>query len=423
MTTPMLPAIVLGIDTPIGLTVVRDLGMHGVPVYGIGRGETALGMHSRFLRRGLVRPATPDALIDQIVALGQELGEACLFAISESDIVLLNRYRDRLGGFKCLFADAPRLASVLDKAETYRVAEQVGIRGPRTATISRLDEAERLRTELRFPVVLKWANPHEAWKLLSPFGVTPEKTYYCQTHEELMQCLRRFEPAGTYPLIQEYVAGNGLGQFVLMKDGQAHYTFQHYRVHEWPPEGGSSSLCESVPIDQHRALMDKSIALLRALRWEGVAMVEYRYDPATGETALMEINGRFWGSLPLAYHAGAHFPYLYYRLFGLGLPVSDAPAYRAGVRCRYMVPETKRLARVLFAAHKIPDRALSFKRIPEVLSYLADFVRPRSHYFVLDRKDPQPFLRDMQQILGKVFSRGQGKPETKPLLQKQGSKR
>jgi predicted ATP-grasp superfamily ATP-dependent carboligase len=237
-----------------------------------------------------------------------------------------------------------------------------------------------------------------------------------------MQCLRRFEPAGTYPLIQEYVAGNGLGQFVLMKDGQAHYTFQHYRVHEWPPEGGSSSLCESVPSHLHRDLMDKSIALLRELRWEGVAMVEYRYDPASGETALMEINGRFWGSLPLAYHAGAHFPYLYYRLFGLGLPV-DAPAYRAGVRCRYMVPETKRLARILFAAHKIPDRSLAFKRVPELLSYLADFVRPRSHYFVMDRNDPQPFLRDMQQILNKVFSRRQGKPVAKPLLQKEGSKR
>jgi len=421
MTTSTLPAIVLGIDTPIGLTVVRDLGMHGVPVYGIGRTQTALGMHSRFLRRGLVRPASAEALIDQIVELGKELGEACLFAISESDIVLLNRYRDRLGNFKCLFADAPRLASVLDKAQTYVAAEKVGIRAPRTAIIKTMREAERLQTELRFPVVLKWANPHEAWQLLSPFGVKPEKTYYCQTFDELMQCLRRFEPAGTYPLIQEYAAGNGLGQFVLMKDGQAHYTFQHYRVHEWPPEGGASSLCESVPAHLHRDLMDKSIALLRELGWEGVAMVEYRYDPATGDAALMEINGRFWGSLPLAYHAGAHFPYLYYRLFGLGLPV-DGPAYRAGVRCRYMVPETKRLARVLFAAHKIPDRSLSFRRVPEVLSYLADFVRPRSHYFVFDRKDPQPFLQDVKQILGKVFGGRAEKPAaTPPALRKEGS--
>jgi len=138
---------------------------------------------------------------------------------------------------------------------------------------------------------------------------------------------------------------------------------------------------------------------------------------------LMEINGRFWGSLPLAYHSGAHFPYLYYRLFGLGLPV-DAPGYRAGVRCRYMVPETKRLARVLFAAHKIPDRSLSFKRLPELLSYLADFVRPCSHYFVFDRRDPQPFFRDVQQILSKIFAGRARKPAAvaKPALQKQSSK-
>jgi predicted ATP-grasp superfamily ATP-dependent carboligase len=414
MSTPTLPAVVLGIDTPIGLTVVRDLGSHGVPVYGIARSPTALGMHSRFLRRGLVRPGTPDGLIDQIVALGQELGQACLFVISEGDIAFVNRHRDRLGNFKCLFADTPRLESVLDKAQTYVAADKVGIRTPRTAIINRMEQAEALRTTLRFPVVLKWANPHDAARLLAPFKVTPEKTHYCQTPDELIDYLRRFEPAGTYPLIQEYVAGNGLGQFVLMKDGQAHYTFQHYREHEWPPEGGSSSLCESIPADQHRELMAKSIALLRELGWEGVAMVEYRYDPATGEAALMEINGRFWGSLPLAYHAGANFPYLYYRLFGLGLPV-DHPPYRAGVRCRYMVPETKRLARVLFAPHKIPDRKVSFKRVPELLGYLADFVRPHSRYFVFDRRDPQPFLHDLGQMLGKVVGkRGAKRPAPAP---------
>lgn len=168
-------------------------------------------------------------------------------------------------------------------------------------------------------------------------------------------------------------------------------------------------MCESVPADQHRDLMDKSIALLRELGWEGVAMVEYRHDPATGESALMEINGRFWGSLPLAYHAGANFPYLYYRLFGLGLPVDHAP-YRAGVRCRYMVPETKRLARILFAPHKIPDRKVSFKRGPELLSYLADFVRPRSRYFVFDRRDPQPFLHDLGQMLKKLTGKRAAKP-------------
>lgn len=46
--------------------------------------------------------------------------------------------------------------------------------------------------------------------------------------------------------------------------------------HECPPEGGFKSLCAGAPLDQHRALQEKSIALLRKLEWEGPAMVEYR---------------------------------------------------------------------------------------------------------------------------------------------------
>lgn len=395
----LLPAVVLGIDTPIGLTVIRDLGREGVPVIGIGRSEGALGMSSRYLHRGIVRAASADALVDQLVALGAELGQACLFAISENDIALLNRHRGRLGAFRLLFADEARMESVLNKDRTYAAARRVGIFAPRTEQVTALAQVEALAGGLRYPVVLKWANPHEAWPRLSPFGLKPEKLRYCQDAAELIAALRPFEQAGVYPLIQEYCAGYGLGQFVLMKDGVAHYTFQHRRVHEWPPEGGFSSACESVPAGEHAALMAQSVALLRELGWEGMAMVEYRHDPATGSSALMEINGRFWGSLPLAYHAGARFPLLCYTLFGLGRPLAAAP-YRSGVLCRYMIPETKRLARILFAQHRIPDKSLRFKRLPELAGYLAAFVRPRSSYYVFEASDPRPFLHDIGQILG-----------------------
>jgi predicted ATP-grasp superfamily ATP-dependent carboligase len=397
----LLPAVILGIDTPIGLTVIRDLGREGVPVIGIGRSEGALGMSSKYLARGIVRAASAEGLVDQLVALGAELGEACLFAISENDIALLNRHRERLKAFRLLFADEARMESVLNKDRTYAAARRVGIFAPRTEQVGSLLEAEALAGGLRYPVVLKWANPHEAWPHLSPFGLKPEKLRYCQDAAELVAALRPFEQPGVFPLIQEYCAGYGLGQFVLMKDGVAHYTFQHRRVHEWPPEGGFSSACESVPAAEHADLMARSIALLRELEWEGMAMVEYRHDPATGESALMEINGRFWGSLPLAYHAGARFPLLCYTLFGLERPLAPAP-YRSGVLCRYMIPETKRLARILFAQHRIADKSLRFRRLPELAGYLAAFVRPRSSYYVFEAGDPQPFLRDIGQILGQA---------------------
>jgi len=404
MGAALLPAVVLGIDTPIGLTIIRDLGQHGVPVTGIGWSAGAIGMASRYLARGIVRANGPEAVIDQLVALGRELGEACLFAISESDITLLNRHRERLSGFRLMFADQARMASVLNKEQTYAAAEKVGIRVPRTEQVASMADAEKVGSELRFPVVLKWANPNEVVRALSAAGCRLDKTHYCYSRAELLDYLRPYEKTGLYPLIQEYCAGYGLGQFVLMKNGVAHATFQHRRVHEWPPEGGFSSLCESVGAEVHADQMARSVALLRELDWEGIAMVEYRHDPATGESALMEINGRFWGSLPLAYHAGAQFPWLMYRLFGLGEQVVQ-PAYRAGVRCRFMIPETKRLLRILFQQDRIADRQVAFARLPALAGYVADFIRPRSKYYVFEWKDRAPFFHDLKQMAGGVLRR------------------
>jgi predicted ATP-grasp superfamily ATP-dependent carboligase len=408
MSQSLLPAVVLGIDTPIGLAIVRDLGSHGVAVYGIARRPSALGMSSRYLREGMLRAAGEEALIAQLCEIGQRLGRACLFAIAENDIAMLNRYRDRLAGFQLMFADEARMTRVLNKEQTYAAAAKAGVRVPRTEQVASMAEAERLGASLRFPVVLKWANPNDVGATLSAAGLALDKTHYCYSAPELTAYLRPYEKVGMYPLIQEYCAGYGLGQFVLMRDGVAHYAFQHRRVHEWPPEGGFSSLCESVPLSAHTELMTQSIALLRALDWEGIAMVEYRHDPATGESALMEINGRFWGSLPLAFHAGASFPWLAYSLFGSGAVVAQRP-YRSGLRCRFMVPETKRLLRILFQPGRIADKNVAFRRWPELGVYLADFIRPRTCYYVFAWRDPAPFFGDLANMLrdvaGKIWPR------------------
>jgi predicted ATP-grasp superfamily ATP-dependent carboligase len=392
----LLPVVVLGIETPIGLAIVRELGTRGVAVHGIAWSAGALGLASRYLHRGLIRAKGEEALIQQLIELSaNELGDACLFAIAENDITLLNRHRDRLAGYRMMFADEARMNRVINKEQTYAAASKAGLRVPQTRQIASMVQAEVASRELRFPVVLKWANPYDVTRSLSAAGLPLEKAHYCYTREELLNYLRPYEAVGVYPMVQEYCAGYGLGQFVLMKDRQAHYLFQHQRVHEWPPEGGFSSLCVSVGLDQHHKLMQQSIALLQELDWEGIAMVEYRHDPATGESALMEINGRFWGSLPLAWHAGAPFPWLTYQLFGMGKALQPPP-YRAGIRCRFMAPETKRLLRVLFQPQRIADKSIRFKRLPTLMGYLIDFIRPGTRYFVFAWRDPAPFFKDIR---------------------------
>ncbi len=112
-------------------------------------------------------------------------------------------------------------------------------------------------------------------------------------------------------LVQQKVPGEGRGVFVLAQEGTGAVRLPHRRVREKPPWGGVSTLCEVAPPDP--ALVEHARRLMEALRWTGVAMVEFKHDPATGRSWLMEINGRFWGSIQLAIAAGVDFPWLYVR--------------------------------------------------------------------------------------------------------------
>ena len=397
----LLPAVVLGIDTPIGLAIVRDLGRRGVPVTGIARSGAAPGLVSRYLRQGLLRAEGEEGTLRQLEQLAGSLGPACLFAIAESDIAMLNRHRARLGNYRLLFGDSDCMAQVLDKNRTYAAARRAGVTVPRTEQPLDAAQARAAAAALRYPVVLKWADPNQVVGLLAAAGLALDKARYCHSAQELLAYLEPLHALGRYPMIQEYCAGYGLGQFVLMRDGVAYSVFQHRRLHEWPPEGGVSAQCESLGLEQHRALMIKSIALLRELKWEGIAMVEYRHDPQTGRSALMEINGRYWGSLPLACAAGASFPWQQYQLQALGRPVGQA-RYVAGLRCRFMIPETKRLLRLLFRPSLVADRQLVLRRRAELLGYLVDFVRPGTRYYLFQWRDPRPFFHDLWHVLSRA---------------------
>ena len=56
-------AIILGIDSPIGLTMIRELARHDVRVIGLARSKAGIGLYSRYLHEGHIRERDEDALI------------------------------------------------------------------------------------------------------------------------------------------------------------------------------------------------------------------------------------------------------------------------------------------------------------------------------------------------------------------------
>ena len=73
--------------------------------------------------------------------------------------------------------------------------------------------------------------------------------------------------------------------------------------------------------------------ILSDLNWTGVAMFEFKGDYAKNTSYFIEMNCRFWGSLPVALHSGCRFPYLMMQMFN-GQKVVQ-PNYRKGIKARW----------------------------------------------------------------------------------------
>ncbi|OUS23400.1 hypothetical protein A9Q98_15060 [Thalassotalea sp. 42_200_T64] len=394
---------VLGVDSPIGLSLLRDLGKNQFDTIGIGN-KRSIGHASRYCKRSVIRADSRERVISQLLRLGGDPKTNFLICISEGDIDLINKNRPVLTDyFTLLVPEQAQMDIVLDKYKTKQIADTLGIDSPKSYQLSDLNELDTFSQELSYPVVLKWANPLNVQPLLSKSGIGFHKLQYAKSVEELKTLLSVYEKISIYPLIQEYCDGKGLGQFFLCKEGKSYIEFQHERVHEWPPEGGTSAFCRSLPLAEHQACVKKSKALLARLCWSGVAMVEYRYSSDKQKYVLMEINGRFWGSSPLAMYSGAEFASNLVKLFGSNQIVIQPQLSQQN--CIYMIPELKRLYRILFESNKIEDPNRHFDKSQEFLTLLRAIFSWKTKYFVFSLDDPLPFIQDMMNVCKKMLRR------------------
>jgi predicted ATP-grasp superfamily ATP-dependent carboligase len=392
-------AIVLGVDTPIGLAVMRELGSHGVPVHGVGRRD-AIGRASRWCNGFTVRPDGP--LATWLPDVIRRSHARTLLAVSERDLLDLAELDPVIERCHILTPRNDKLAMVLDKLRTMEIARDVGIDTPDSWQPASRDDFARHAGQIAYPVILKWADPPSILPRLEKLGLSFEKAERIDDAASLVTALARYDALKAWPVVQQFCPGTGLGQMFHRAGDRITLAFQHERLHEWPPEGGVSTLCASLPLDFHAPQRAKSEALLRVLDWQGPAMVEYRYDAATSRYWLMEINGRFWGSLPLCAPSGVNFAWETYRsaLFG---GIEPQPGIKTR-RARYMIPETRRLGRVLAIGKP-------FSRFDAVVRYVSGFVDVRMRYFVWQWSDPGPFLTDMYNVMWKALRRGMRSPD------------
>jgi predicted ATP-grasp superfamily ATP-dependent carboligase len=280
---------------------------------------------------------------------------------------------------------------VTDKWSLLESAQRSGVPIPRTHLVNGLAGLKRPKDQLEYPVVVK---PIRS-RIPTDRGWLSAGVQYAESETELCRLYEETEHLASYPsLLQERIVGPGIGIFVLFDRGRLVADFGHRRLREMPPAGGVSVLRQSVPVDP--SLREYAVRLLGPIGWHGVAMIEFKQDQRTGNVFLMEVNGRFWGSLQLAIDAGLDFPSLACEL-ALGRRREGAATYKVGVKSRWLLGDLDHLLLRLFKSDRdlnLPECAPS--RLRTLIDFLK-FVQPDVHYEVVSRDDPRPFVYELRQ--------------------------
>jgi predicted ATP-grasp superfamily ATP-dependent carboligase len=384
-------ALVTGADEHQGLAVIRGIGMGGVEVVAAGINPGCLGQRSRYatISECYTAPAAnPDQFVEDIIAIAERTRPSVIVPSVESTLVLLNRARERVERIAPLAApDAATLEFALDKSRTLALAERLGVPCPRTVTGSSAGEVLDRAAGLTFPVAIK---PRGNALHESTLNAIPFKCTYAHDLTELAGVLQRLGRDSSAVLVQEFARGTGRAVAAVCKHGEPLELFAYSRDRETPLSGGVSVLRTSIPVDDQ--LRTYSIALLSAVRWHGVAMVEFKYDAPTGAYTLMEINGRFQASTALCLDAGINMPLIVASLYaGWTLPAPTVA--RLGVTERWLRGDLMALRGAILGGTPRAPGARP-RRLPVLRNFLADFRRNDVFYDELHPGDNGPAKRE-----------------------------
>lgn len=389
-------ALVLGDDGRSCLTVVRSLGRHGIDVLLGTESADSIVPRSRYVARAIRLPPT-ESHVDEWVAelrslLRREVVELVVPCADEAVVPLATNRSEFEQLARLAIPDEPGFELSYRKDRTVALARELDVPVPTTVLVNRPEDLEAVRAHesLSFPLVVKPVSS-KVWKAGRRTDLRVSRVHEEQELEQVAGGLLHTVPV----LIQSHFEGVGVGQEFLANEGTILDAFQHQRVHE-PLAGGGSSYRKSAPLDER--MLECSRRLLAHARWTGVAMVEYRVDPRTGSFVLMEINGRFWGSLPLAVAAGVDFPYRLYELMVHGRPGSPT-AYRTGLYARNPIRDLGWLR------ERAAGPAALSAVVNAIGSGLAHILLGRERWDTITFDDPVPGLVEMRQYLASLVRR------------------
>jgi D-aspartate ligase len=393
MNTHLPKVAIFDADEPPALAFLRSLGRVGAPVCVYSHRRFPVARFSRYCRGFGACPDPADAarflpwLRAQLAAGAFDLiaptSDLQAFYLSEVHELIAPELRARL--------TAPeRVRDCLFKDSFDRRCRAEGVGVPEAHLPESVEEARAIASALRYPCILKPRShvgvglergcvvhdPAELIARFAPYAIAEE-------HREIVE---RY-PSLRLPMIQEYVPG-ALENLVSVSGalgvrGEVLAATATRKTLQWPPTLGIGIEFESV---EDPALVERGVAVARALLGSGIFELELILDRRSGEWLAIDLNPRGHGFMALDIARGADLPALWYHTV-IGEPVSPRNP-RNDLRWTHAVPlHARQLARL----------ARGPNRLDELRRWL-DGGR-RSVDVVHDPDDPAPTVRFAARML------------------------
>jgi len=291
------------------LGAARSLAEHGVRVCVLGA-VSCVARFSRSVSRFARWPPGIKAedVADHLVKMAEKLRVRgwVLFPSSDTLLRIMAQHHSLLAEHYVLTTPPWETVKFLyDKRLTYSLAREAGVAVPRSYEPG---DAGRLAVpDIDFPVVLKPA--------ITPRFVktSRRKAYRADNRQQLQEIYQTMSHAvgPSEVIVQQFLPDPSKNLFSYagyFKEGEPIVGLSTKRTRQFPRDFGlHSTFVEVVDVPE---LGQMASQLLRAIRYTGLAEVEFMWDAKQANFKLLEVNGRLWGWHSLTIAAGLDLPYV-----------------------------------------------------------------------------------------------------------------
>lgn len=294
-------ALVLDTDDARGsLAAVRALARGGWTVGVAGRNARGLAASSRWCT-WFDHVSGPELGVSGFAAAVDEAaarrGYEVVFPSTDAEALAISRERDRIAA-AVPYPPHEVVERAFDKLSLAQAAASASVRTPATTVVPTGEEMP----SLSLPLVVK-ERLHVGVPVM---GAARIEALIAGTLEEAAARVDTIHAAGRDAVLQELVPGRLVAHSSIIEPGgRMLLAVQQEAERIYPPETGASARAQTVPPDPQ--LADAAARVLRELGWFGLAQLQF-IRAGGAEPALIDFNGRFYGSLALAVGAGANLP-------------------------------------------------------------------------------------------------------------------